>query len=330
MTWQQTLFIFGGTISSVALFIYTIYTMIFSSKIRTDKRLHDIKKINAEDKLSLHQEKRENLPLGKRIVRAGGSISQKLKIGSKSRAKKQLKLMRAGILMKAEELSGLTVLSAFLTGVLTLLVSGNLAISLVAMLPGYLLPDIVIHLLMSKRAKALNNQLPDALSVIANGIRAGFSFNQAVSLVVKEMDAPISEEFGRLLRENSMGKPMDKALESLSLRTGDEDLDIVITALLIQRQVGGSLADILDTIAETIRERVKLKGDIRTMTAQGKMSATIVSLMPFVMAVMMSTISPGYMDPMISTTLGRIMLGACVFMITLGIIVLSKIVKIKV
>lgn len=330
MNWQKISFIIIGSASSVALFLYTFYTIIFSSKIQTDKRMSNIKQMTADMGAEQHYAETESLSLGKRIIQAAGSLSQRLKIGQKSRAKKQLKLLRSGILMKPEELTGITILLTLLFVIIFYLASRSLFYGIVGLLLGYLIPNLVIQFKMSRRAKKLNSQLPDALSVIANGIRAGFSFNQAVSLVVKDMEAPISEEFGKLLRENSMGKPMDEALEALSARTGDEDLDIVITALLIQRQVGGSLADVLETIAETIRERVKLKGDIRTMTAQGKLSATIVSIMPLIMGVMMSAVSPGYMDPLFNTGLGRIMLGACVFMISLGIIVLAKIVKIKV
>ncbi len=330
MTWQQILFIFSASSIAVALLVYTIFSFIFSSKIRTESRMNSIRQMSVESETVPAYVNEEPQPLGKRLIKASGEISRKLRLGQKSRSKKQLMLMRAGILMKAEELTGLTILSVIITAFVFYALSANLLFALIGALIGFMLPSLVIRMKVRSRAKKLNSQLPDALSIIASGIRAGFSFNQAVALVVKDMEAPISDELGKMLRENAMGKPMDEALEALSQRTGDEDLDIVITALLIQRQVGGSLADVLDTIAHTIRERVKLKGDIRTMTAQGKMSATIVSIMPFAMGVLMSTISPGYMDPMFNTLLGRIMLGVSAFMITLGIIVLSRIVKLNV
>jgi len=144
------------------------------------------------------------------------------------------------------------------------------------------------------------------------------------------MESPISDEFLKVLRDNSLGKPMEEALENLSKRTDDEDLDMFITALLIQRQVGGNLAEVLDTISNTIRERVKLRGEIRSLTAQGRLSAAIISLLPFALALAISVLNPGYLNVLFTTLPGIIALVLAVVMELIGILMLIKLVNIEI
>ncbi len=321
--------IIGGAIAAT-LFIYSLLTLLFASRMQTKKRLRDIEVFNDPDEPSMPDLPAEQIPFRQRMVRSLGSISAMVGGNQRNRDKQKLRLQRAGILMKPEELTGLKVGAILLLAVILGLLTRNLWLMLFAIPLGVLLPDLFVSMKISQRAKVLNSQLPEALNVIANGVRAGFSFPQAVAMIVDEMSGPIAEEFAKLLRENSLGKPMDEALQNLSDRTADEDLDIVITALLIQRQVGGSLAEILDTISETIRGRVKLKGDIRTLTAQGKMSAVIVSLMPFAMGLLLNMVNPGYMNVMFTDPIGIAASVAALIFMTLGIFLLSKIVQIKV
>lgn len=328
---QQVLIILlvGGAISAT-LFIYSLLMLLFASRMQTGKRLKDIKRLSDVDDGG-----QVDLPVGhdtfgQRMVRGLGNVTQAVGGNRRDRDKQKLKLQRAGVLLKPEEFNGIKLGSVLFFALLFGLLSRNPWFMLLGIPVGLLLPELVISLMTSKRAKTLNSQLPEALNVIANGVRAGFSFPQAVAMIVEEMDGPIAEEFGKLLRENSLGKPMEEALQNLSDRTGDEDLDIVITALLIQRQVGGSLAEILDTISETIRGRVKLKGDIRTLTAQGKMSAVIVSIMPFAMAFLLNLVNPGYMNIMFTDPIGIAALVAALVFMALGIFLLSRIIQIKV
>jgi tight adherence protein B len=144
------------------------------------------------------------------------------------------------------------------------------------------------------------------------------------------MESPISDEFLKVLRDNSLGKPMEEALENLSKRTDDEDLDMFITALLIQRQVGGNLAEVLDTISNTIRERVKLRGEIRSLTAQGRLSAFIISVLPVVLALAISVINPGYLNVLFTTLPGIIALVLAIAMELIGIFMLLKLVNIEI
>jgi tight adherence protein B len=165
---------------------------------------------------------------------------------------------------------------------------------------------------------------------LANGLRAGLSFNQAMMIAGKEMDNPIAEDLNRVVHENVLGKEMEEALKDFAERTADDDVEILVTAILIQRQVGGNLSEILDIISNTIRERVKLKGDIRTMTAQAKLSAVIIGLIPPVIVGILYLLNREFMMPLFTTLAGNLMLGFAVLMQAIGIFVLVKILDLKV
>ena len=210
------------------------------------------------------------------------------------------------------------------------LISKSMIIAVVFLPIGFIIPDLIIGSKKSKRMAKINSQLPEALNVISNGLRAGFSFTQAIGIVTNEISGPISEEFSKVIRDNSLGKPLEEALTNMSERTDDEDLDMVITALIIQRQVGGNLAEVLDTISETIRERVRIKGEIKTLTAQGRISGGIVSLLPFALAIALSVISPGYLNVLFTSFIGKLMIIAGITLQLIGIFILSKLIDIKV
>jgi tight adherence protein B len=161
-------------------------------------------------------------------------------------------------------------------------------------------------------------------------LRAGFSFNQAMSIAVRDMFPPISDEFARVLRENSLGKSLDDSLRNLIERNEDEDLNMVVTALLIQRQVGGNLSEILDTISNTIRERVRIKGEVKTLTAQGRISALVIGFLPTGLALILTIINPEYILTLFQYSLGIMMVVAGVIMQLIGIYAIFKLVDIKV
>ncbi|NTW06059.1 MAG: secretion system protein, partial [Peptococcaceae bacterium] len=182
----------------------------------------------------------------------------------------------------------------------------------------------------SRRLNKFNLQIGDALVVIANSMRAGYSFLQSMDLVRKELPPPISIEFNRVFQEMTLGISTEESLNNLNSRLKSDDLDLVITAVLIQRQVGGNLAEILDNIASTIRERVRIKGEIKTLTAQGKISGIIIGILPVLLAVALSLISPDYLMLLLTDPLGRAMLISAVIMEIAGILIIKRIIDIKV
>jgi len=205
------------------------------------------------------------------------------------------------------------------------------------LLLGFMAPRIWLGRRKSGRLSAFNKQLPDTITLIANALRAGSSFLQAIELVVRESRPPISTEFGRVIREVNLGLPFDQAMENMVRRLRSEDFELMATAINIQHSVGGNLAEILDSIAYTIRERVRIKGEIRTLTAQQRLSGYVVGGLPFGLAAFIYLAAPTFFDPMFDDKVavaglpaGILILGAGVLMMVLGFAAIRKIVDIEV
>jgi tight adherence protein B len=192
---------------------------------------------------------------------------------------------------------------------------------------GYLAPQVYLDLRIRKRGKAFDAQLGDALILAANSLRTGYSFLQAVEMVSREMRPPLSTEFARMLREMNLGVTTEDAMRNMTKRVDSSDLDLALTAVLIQRQVGGNLAEVLDGIAATIRERFKLKGDIKTLTAQGRVSGLIISFLPIALAVVIFLMNPPYIN-VVRAPLGRMMLVSSAVGMVAGFIWVRRIVNI--
>ena len=213
----------------------------------------------------------------------------------------------------------------------------NPLILLLGLLLGFMVPRFWLGRRKSGRLKAFNKQLPDTITLIANALRAGSSFLQAIELVVRESRPPISTEFGRVIREVNLGLPFDVALENMVRRVKSEDFELMATAIAIQHQVGGNLAEILDSIAFTIRERIRIKGEIRTLTAQQRLSGYVVGGLPFFLALFIYLAAPKFFDPMfikppdvLGIPLGIILMGIAVLAMGAGFMFIRKIVDIEV
>ena len=213
----------------------------------------------------------------------------------------------------------------------------NPIVLMLGLLVGFFVPRLWLGRRKSGRLKAFNKQLPDTVTLIANALRAGSSFLQAIELVVRESRPPISTEFGRVIREVNLGLPFDVALENMVRRVKSEDFELMATAIAIQHQVGGNLAEILDSIAFTIRERIRIKGEIRTLTAQQRLSGYVVGGLPFGLALFIYLAAPTFFDPMfvkppevLGIPLGIILLGIALLAMGAGFYFIRKIVDIEV
>jgi len=202
---------------------------------------------------------------------------------------------------------------------------------------GFMLPRLWLGRRKSGRLGAFNKQLPDTITLLANGLRAGSSFLQAVELVVRESRPPISTEFSRVIREVNLGLPFEAAMENMVRRVRSEDLELMATAINIQHTVGGNLAEILDSIAYTIRERIRIKGEIRTLTAQQRLSGYVVGFLPIGLAGFLFVAAPNFMQPMfekppeaLGLPLGVVILAFGGFMMFIGFMLIRKIVDIEV
>ena len=202
---------------------------------------------------------------------------------------------------------------------------------------GFMLPRFWLSRRRAARLSAFNKQLAGTITLIANALRAGSSFLQAVEMVVRETRPPISTEFGRVIREVNLGLPFEQALDNMLRRVRSDDLELMVTAISIQHQVGGNLAEILDSIAFTIRERVRIKGEIRTLTAQQRMSGYVVGFLPIGLTGILYVIAPNFMAPMfrkppemLGLPVGVLVLCLAGFAMFVGFMLIRRIVDIEV
>lgn len=248
-------------------------------------------------------------------------------------------LARADLKLKPGEFVALTGLSSILTAGLSWVLLGKLEttllggiFALVGAVGGLFIPQVFVGRLQSKRLKDFNGQLPDMLHLMVNGLRAGFSTMQALEAVSKELPAPISSEFRRVVQEMQLGISMEASLDNLLTRIPSEDLDLVVTAINVQREVGGNLSEVLETISHTIRERIRIKGEIKTLTTQVTASGRLLSLMPVFLVGALYILNRDYIMQFFEEPIwcGASMLGCSGLLIILGTIVMNKISDIEV
>jgi tight adherence protein B len=194
---------------------------------------------------------------------------------------------------------------------------------------GYMLPAFYVTFRRRQRSGAFEQQLVDALGLLAGGLRAGYSFLQGAEAVVRELPPPIQEEFGLVLEDLRVGVSVEEAMTALAQRVPSEEVDMLVTSILVQRTSGGNLAEILDTIAYTIRERLRIRREIQTLTAQERMSSYVVGALPIVAFVFLTFSNPGYLDMLFGTTLGRVLLGGAVVLEVIGFYIIRRIIDIK-
>jgi tight adherence protein B len=237
-------------------------------------------------------------------------------------------LARADLRLKPSEflaiwgasIVGVPVIMAALSVVLPTL--ANPLFLLFGALIGFFIPRFWLNRRKGSRLNAFNKQLPDTITLLANALRAGSSFLQAIELVVRESRPPISTEFARVIREVNLGLPFEQAMENMVRRVRSDDLELMATAITIQHQVGGNLAEILDSIAFTIRERVRIKGEINTLTAQQRMSGYVVGFLPIGLVGFLFIAAPKFMDPMFVNPPGILGLPAGVIVLLIGAVMM--------
>jgi tight adherence protein B len=272
-------------------------------------------------------------PLALKKSAGAGSLFSNL-LSGKVTEKLALELERADLTLSPSEFVmirfGLAVLAfivpLFLFGTS---VTGGL-IGLVAAVIGYNLPKWYLKRRRKSRVAKLNKQLPEALTMISNSLKAGFGLLQALNVAVDQTAHPISTEFGRTIHEMNIGSSAEEALTALSERSGSYDLDIVVTAILVQRTVGGNLGEILDTVAQTMRERIRIRGEIATLTGQQMLTGVVIGLLPVALGLGFEVLSPGYINPLFTTLVGKAMLVTAVVLETVGIMIIQRILNIEV
>ena len=244
-------------------------------------------------------------------------------------------LAQADVKLKPAEYVALTVILVFVVGGLAFALGGDSAFisALIGAGIGFILPRIYLSRQKTKRLQTFDEQLPDMLNLMVNGLRAGYSTVQAMEAVSKELPPPISVEFRRLVQEMQIGIAMEQALDNLYRRIPSPDLDLIIAAINVQREVGGNLAEILDTISFTIRERVRIKGEIRVLTSQVVYSGRFLSVLPFILGGILWFLNRPYIMMFFekdSRPCGPAMIGAIFMLISTGYFLMTRIANIEV
>lgn len=299
-----------------------------------DDRLEEINEIEnfdawieAQEEVEEEQRAASTLDDARNLLAPLNDALSNRKFGQSMRGK----LERANVkLTVAEYYASHLVTSAGLFGILFLL-RGDIISATIGGLVGFFIPRFYVNREVNNRLHNFEQQLPDTLGLWVNALRSGFSVMQAMEAIAKDAPEPTMTEFRRIVKEVQLGIDMEDALDHLLNRIQSEDLDLVVTAVNIQREVGGNLAEILEVISHTIRERIKLKGEIRVLTSQGRYTGYLISFLPIGLAFFLNFITPGYMGQMLeSRTCGWPMLGVGLALIGIGTAVIQKIVDIEI
>jgi tight adherence protein B len=240
------------------------------------------------------------------------------------------RLARAGLKLRPTEWILISAGATLLVGGVAYLRFGSLLAAPIGAVIGYVGAEFFLRHRQSKRFKAFTSQLSPTILQLSGSMKAGYTFAQAIDLAAKNIPAPMGTELGRVTREVQLGLPMNEALGRMVRRNDSEDLRLLLIAVQIQSQVGGNLAHILDSIEYTVRERIRIKGEIKAITAQARASGWVLIALPFGMTAILMMIAPSYFNPMLAKPAGNVLLGLAGFMILCGYGVIRRIVNVKV
>jgi len=309
---------------AVFAFFFTVLSGLFGGSSDIDR----LKKYTDRNEIA-----KDEAPKKRDTYKSGlGFLARGIeKLGLFYRYKENIRkmLVKANLLLKPEEMISIAVISCLVGGILGFLLSQSVLFTVMFAFVGMNVPGFILRSKIKKRIKTINSQLGDTIAILSNSLKAGHSFFQAVDSVANEMTGPISEEFIKLQKEINLGGSTEGALENMVERVGSDDVELMVTAVLIQRQIGGNLAEILDNISNTIRQRVKMKGEVKTLTAQGRISGLVISLLPLGLACIMAAISPEQIRLLVTDPIGILMIAMGVVMELIGFIFIRKIVNIE-
>ena len=242
----------------------------------------------------------------------------------------ELKAQQANLPVTGQEYMMLVGGSALFIFVLMAIATLQLSEPLLFAVGWVVFASLYVQFKANRRMKQFTNQLGDAIAMMSNAIKSGFTFQQAMDIVAKEIKGPISEEFVRALNEIQLGVTLEEALEGICQRVKDDDFEMVAMSVVIQRQVGGNLSQILDTVGETIRDRIKLRGEIKSLTAEGVISGWTIALLPVIVGAFCNAANPDYFKGMLDTDIGKYLGIACLVSEIIGGLVIRWIINVKI
>lgn len=301
--------------SGIFILVFTTMYTLFSDKRLMHKRMDDISSINKADLIAqkIRNKKRKNQNESKFII---------LK-------KLENDLAMSGILIRPHEFLLVWMAMALIPSSLIFIISGNMILAVIALLIGLVIPPVYVQKKRVKRVELFEQQLVDAIGIMSSCLKAGLTFQQALVSISTEMPNPISEEFGRVVKELKLGSSIETSLTKLSEKIDSQNFMMIVSAILIQRQTGGNLSDILMNISGTIKERFKIKSEIKVLTATGRTSGIVVGIMPIIIIVIFLIFNPSYVTIFFKSNLGITMVVVAVTMEIIGYLVIRKIVNIK-
>jgi tight adherence protein B len=240
------------------------------------------------------------------------------------------RLELAGLKLRVAEFALFWLASGLVLPLLLLALSRNLLIALAGVMLGALAPFALLIVKAARRQRTFDEQLPDTLQLLSGALQAGHSLLQAIDTAAREAGEPMSIEFQRVLTEARLGMPLEEALDGMAKRMNSQDFEWTVMAVGLQRQIGGNLAELLNAVAQTMRERYSLKRQVRALSAEGRLSSYILSILPFVMFFLLLMFNSTFLSPLYSTSLGFVLLSAAAVLMIIGIIWMKKITEIQV
>lgn len=297
------------------IIVLIILRILFRDKLLILKRIGGI----ISNKQNTAQEKSVSR------AKSDSNVDPKMKILKKL----SNELLISGVLIRPSEFLTIWIILSLVPSCFFLVVSRDIVIAIALFLVGTVLPLLFLHIKKVKRIELFEKQLAEAVTVICNCLRSGLTFHQAIESIANEMPEPISKEFGRVIREMKLGNTIEKSLSNMADRLNSKDFMLMVSAVLIQRQTGGNLSEILANIAVTITERYKIKSEIKVLTTTGRTSGMVVGAMPIIILLFFSLVNPGYIRSFFETSAGITMLIVAAVMETVGYLIIRKIVNVK-
>lgn len=302
------------------LTIFSVFTLLLSSKLKPAMKGRFAKYFSETDIDEIQE-----------LVFKEKQESAKKKKAHFSLGSKEFSnyLVASGVKLSATEFISAWALATFVPLLLVLIFSGEIVSVAAAGIIGFSIPPILVQHTRKKQQEEFNKQLAESLTIMENCIKAGFTFQQAMESIATDMQPPISTEFSRALREMRYGVSMEDALRHMVDRVKNKDLDLLVCAVLTSAQVGGNLTEILGVIAETVKDRIKIKSDVRVLTAQGRLSGLIIGLLPIVLILLLMLVNPGYFGTFFESSMGKMMMIVAAVMEIAGFLVIKKLVDIQ-
>lgn len=312
--------------AAIALFFWTLLNMVLPGSDTLNRRLKVYEDPYGEESEEAEEVRHTTVPILKRAVEFTGDVAERRGVLQKLESD----LERASLPLRGAEALFFVGVAAALVVLATFALTRNVMLTLIFGALTVAVPRTILSIQVRRRCKAFESQLPDTLTLLAGTLRAGYSIGQGFEAVSTEIADPMGRELRRVVTETRLGRPLDESLQAVADRMQSDDFSWAVMAIRIQREVGGNLAELLVTVAETMTQRERLRRDVKTLTAEGRMSAIVLGLLPPALGVLMWVINPSYMSKLFEPGLGYILLGLAAVAMLIGFAWMKKIITIEV